>query len=91
MSSFKNFYLLAIGFIIISTQQSIAQKEILFHVKFKPNKTYITDMSNTMQMEMNFDVDSVKKKQMESNGMKFPMRMNMLQGDDTFYENRRCS
>jgi hypothetical protein len=79
MSSSKNFYLLAIGFIIISTQQSIAQKEILFQVKFKPNKTYITDMSNTMQMEMNFDVDSVKKKQMESNGMKFPMRMNMLQ------------
>ena len=72
-------YLLAIGFIIIFSQQSIAQQEIFFQVKFKPNKTYITDMVNAMDMEMNFDVDSTKKKQMEANGMKLPMRMNMLQ------------
>ena len=79
MTLSKNFYLLAIGFIIISTQQSIAQKEILFQVKFKPNKTYITDMVNNMQMEMDFDVDSAKKKEMESTGMKLPMHMDMLQ------------
>jgi hypothetical protein len=79
MSLSKNFYLLAIGFILISTQQSIAQKEILFQVKFKPNKTYVTDMVNTMQMEMDFDVDSAKRKQMEASGTKLPMHMNMLQ------------
>lgn len=79
MTLSKHFYLLAIGFIMISTQQSIAQKEMLFLVKFKPNKTYITEMVNKMEMVMDFDVDSVKKKQMEGTGMKLPMHMNMLQ------------
>ncbi len=79
MTLSKNFYLLAIGFIIISTQQSIAQKEIQFQVKYKPNKTYITNMVNNMQMEMDFDLDSAKKKEMEGTGMKLPMHMNMLQ------------
>jgi hypothetical protein len=79
MTLSKHFYLLALGFITISTQQCIAQKEMLFLVKFKPNKTYITNMVNNMQMEMDFDVDSAKKKQMEGTGMKLPMHMNMLQ------------
>jgi hypothetical protein len=79
MTLSKNHYLLVIGFILISTQQSFAQKEIVFQVKFKPNKTYVTDMVNSMQMEMDFKVDSAKKKEMESTGMKHQMHMNMLQ------------
>lgn len=79
MTLSKNFYLLAIGFIFISTQQSIAQDEIMFQVKFEPNKTYVTDMVNDMQMDMHFDVDSAKKKEMEGKGMKLPMNINMRQ------------
>lgn len=78
MTLSKNFCLLAFGF-IISVQQSIAQNEILFQVKFSPNKTYVTDMTNSIDMDMNFDVAPEKKKQMEGAGMKFPMHMNMLQ------------
>ncbi|MFD2163138.1 hypothetical protein ACFSJU_12100 [Paradesertivirga mongoliensis] len=79
MTLSKNICLLAIGFSIISAQPSIAQKEILFQVKFKPNKTYVTDMVNNIRMEMDFDVDPAKKKEMEGTGMKLPMQMNMLQ------------
>lgn len=79
MTLFKTWYLLAISFIIISTQQSVAQNEVLFKVKFKPNKTYITEMVNNIQIDINFDIDSAKKKEMESAGMTLPMRMDMLQ------------
>lgn len=79
MTLSKNCYLLAIGFIIISTQQSVAQNEVLFQVKFKPNKTYITEMVNNTQMDMDFDIDSAKKKEMEGTGMKLPMHMDILQ------------
>lgn len=80
MTLSKNYYLLlAIGFILISTQQSLAQNEVLFQVKFKPNKTYVTEMVNNIQMDMSFDTDSAKKKEMESKGMKMPMHMDMLQ------------
>ena len=79
MTLSKNCYLLAIGFIIISTQQSVAQNEVLFQAKFKPNKTYITEMVNNMQMDMNFDIDSAKKKEIEGKGMKLPMHMDILQ------------
>jgi len=77
MTLSKNSFLLAIGFFIISIQQTVAQNEVLFQVKYKPNKTYITEMVNNMQMDMN--VDSAKKKQTESTGMKPPMHVNMLQ------------
>src|SRR5690606_29109776 len=79
MTLSKNCYLLAIGFIIISTQQSVAQNEVLFQMKFKPNKTYITEMVNNMQMDMDFDIDFAKKKEMEGTGVKFPMHMDILQ------------
>src|SRR5690606_7875317 len=77
MTLSKNSFLLAIGFFIISIQQTVAQNEVLFQVKYKPNKTYITEMVSNMQMDMN--VDSAKKKQTESTGMKPPMHVNMLQ------------
>lgn len=79
MTLSKNCYLLAIGFIIISTQQSVAQNEVLFQVKFKPNKTYITEMVNDMQIDMDFDIDSTKKREMEGAGMLLPMHMDILQ------------
>jgi hypothetical protein len=58
---------------------SFAQKDVLFKAKFLPNKTYTTDMVNDMKMEMDFDVDLAKRKQMLDGGVKLPMQIDMLQ------------
>lgn len=79
MTLSKNLFLLTICFLIIGTRSGIAQKGILFQVKFKQNKNYITEMLNDMQIEVDFDGDSAKKKQMEASGAHFPIHMSMLQ------------
>lgn len=91
MTLSKNCYLLAIGFIIISTQQSVAQNEVLFQVKFKPNKTYITEMVNIMQMDMNFDIDSAKKKGDGRYRNEASHAYGYTPGNDSFNKNGCCS
>ncbi|MEJ6981541.1 hypothetical protein WG906_13830 [Pedobacter sp. P351] len=61
------------------SNHGFAQQEMLFRIKFLPNKTYSTVMVNDMKMEMDSSGDTVKRNQMEAKGLKLPMFIDMRQ------------
>jgi len=79
MKTSKTNGILAFLLVAFIHTSSFAQKNVLFKAKFLPDKTYTTEIVNDMKMEMNFDVDSAKRKQMLDGGVKLPMHIDMLQ------------
>ena len=62
----------------LAAKPSIAQQQVLFKIKFSPNKTYTMEMTNDMKMEMDLP-DSAMRSSVMAKGMKLPMHLDMLQ------------
>ncbi|WP_448701810.1 hypothetical protein ACFGVR_06120 [Mucilaginibacter sp. AW1-3] len=54
-----------------------AQNAVLFKIKYLPNHTYLATTKMGMNIEMDYDADSVTLKQIKASGAKLPMLMSV--------------